>query len=398
MTQATVGYDGRGKRIVRKGTGKSETAALRALRERIKEYEAGLVVGADRYTVKQAVEEWLQLGHARTSARTLEKDTHLAKHVIEHLGARKVKDLRPDEVERWLRLLAGSMTNRTLADVRSVLNRSVKRAMAHGMVTRNVVELVETPRGRAGRGSRSMTMQEAADVLTLTAGHPMHAYIVVSLVTGLRTEEVRALRWDHVDLEGDPDAGLPPSVAVWRSVRMGGDTKTAKSRRTIALSGLAVAVLKRHRTAQTAARFAAGSRWQESGLVFTSQVGTVLDASNVRDLFRDALALVPGIEPAQWTPRDLRHSFASIMSERGVPLEEISRLLGHSGTAVTEAVYRKELRPVIQTGAQVMDAVFAHVEADPVWVMEPLFGVAEAMGEPADLSPTLSPSRRLARA
>ena len=63
VAQATVGYDGRGKRIVRKGTGRSETAALRALRERIKEYEAGLVVGADRYTVKQAVDDWLQFGH-----------------------------------------------------------------------------------------------------------------------------------------------------------------------------------------------------------------------------------------------------------------------------------------------------------------------------------------------
>lgn len=55
IATATVGYDGRGKRIYKKGSGKSETAALKALRERIKEYEAGLVVGADRYTVKNAV-------------------------------------------------------------------------------------------------------------------------------------------------------------------------------------------------------------------------------------------------------------------------------------------------------------------------------------------------------
>lgn len=165
-----MGYDGRGKRIVRKAAGKSETAALQALRERIKEYEAGLVVGADRYTVKQAVEDWLELGHARTSARTLEKDRYLARHVVEHLGGRKGKELRPEEVERWLLMLAESMTSRKLADARSVLSGSVKRAMARGMVTRNVVEPVETPRGRAGRGSRSMTLQQAKDVLTLTAG------------------------------------------------------------------------------------------------------------------------------------------------------------------------------------------------------------------------------------
>ena len=47
-----------------------------------------------------------------------------------------------------------------------------------------------------------------------------------------------------------------------------------------------------------------------------------------------------------------------ILSEHGLPIEEISRLMGHSGTAVTELVYRHELRPVLESGATVMDSVF----------------------------------------
>ncbi|MFF0434788.1 hypothetical protein ACFYU9_21450 [Streptomyces sp. NPDC004327] len=58
-----------------------------------------------------------------------------------------------------------------------------------------------------------------------------------------------------------------------------------------------------------------------------------------------------GIKADDWTPRELRHSFVSLLSDGGVPLEVISRLVGHSGTAVTEEVYRKQIRPVIQTGA-----------------------------------------------
>jgi len=54
----------------------------------------------------------------------------------------------------------------------------------------------------------------------------------------------------------------------------------------------------------------------------------------------------------------LRHTFVSIMSEQGVPVEEIASLVGHSTTATTEAVYRQELRPVISTGAEVMDTIF----------------------------------------
>lgn len=48
----------------------------------------------------------------------------------------------------------------------------------------------------------------------------------------------------------------------------------------------------------------------------------------------------------------------SLMSEKGVPLEAIARLVGHSSTATTETVYRKELRPVITEGAEVMGDLF----------------------------------------
>ena len=83
-----------------------------------------------------------------------------------------------------------------------------------------------------------------------------------------------------------------------------------------------------------------------------------MDAANVRRDFRRALASVPGLTPSEWTPRELRHSFVSVLSDAGVPLEEISRLVGHSGTMVTELVYRHQLKPVIQTGATIMDRLF----------------------------------------
>jgi integrase len=56
----------------------------------------------------------------------------------------------------------------------------------------------------------------------------------------------------------------------------------------------------------------------------------------------------------------LRHSFVSLLSANGVPIEAIARLVGHAGTAVTEAVYRKELRPVLTVGGDVMDRIFGH--------------------------------------
>lgn len=90
----------------------------------------------------------------------------------------------------------------------------------------------------------------------------------------------------------------------------------------------------------------------------TTTLGGPLDVNNVRRDFRNALGSVSGIEPTEWTPRELRHSFVSLLSDAGVPLEEISRLVGHSGTTVTELVYRHQIRPVVDKGATVMDDIF----------------------------------------
>ena len=91
--------------------------------------------------------------------------------------------------------------------------------------------------------------------------------------------------------------------------------------------------------------------------MFCTQVGTELDAANVRRAFR-AVVKKAGLPPKEWTPRKLRHSFVSLMSAGGAPVEAIARLVGHSSTTTTEGVYRKELRPVITEGADVMATLF----------------------------------------
>jgi integrase len=99
-----------------------------------------------------------------------------------------------------------------------------------------------------------------------------------------------------------------------------------------------------------------GGRWQDAGLVFTTHLGAALDAGNVRKMFK-RVCKDAGIGD-DWAPRELRTSFVSLMSHRGISTEEISRLAGHASTRTTEVVYRRELRPVIMTGAEIMDEIF----------------------------------------
>jgi len=361
IATVTTGYTPAGKRIVRKSSGKTKAAAKAKLTEALRDHHDGLAIAPAGYTVGHAVQDWLAYGLSGRDTGTVTTCTILCRtHVIPYLGARKLRDLNAEDIDRWLSDKAGTLSTRTLQGLYSCLNRAIKQAMARDKVKRNVVALCSVPKGRPGRPSKALTVPQAEAVLRAAENTRMRAYVIVSLLTGARTEELRALTWSHVELDGHPsgDPPVPPHLAVWRSVRASTDTKTRKSRRTLALPRRCIDALDAHRRQQEHDRRAAGARWQEHDLVFASRVGTSLDAADVRREFRRAIRGAAGLDPAEWTPRELRHSFVSLLSDSGVPLEEISRLVGHSGTTVTELVYRKQIRPVLQQGATAMDRIF----------------------------------------
>ncbi len=286
-------------------------------------------------------------------------------HVIPGLGKEKLQRLRADQVEEWLDKLSHELATRSLAEVHAVLKRAIRHAQARDLVLRNVAELVVTPKGRRGRPSRALAQQQAEAVLKAAESSDLHAYVVLSLTTGIRTEEARALRWDHVvawvksrrSWRPVPEVGFAHerfAIYVWRADRVGGDTKTRKSRRTLELPQLAANALRGHHAKQIARREEIGELWEDFGLVFTTDTGAPLDAGKVRRSFRKITAQA-GVGK-NWTPRELRHSFVSIMSDHGVSIETIA--LGHSGTSVTEEVYRHQLKPVITKGAETMNTIF----------------------------------------
>ncbi|GAA0734600.1 site-specific integrase [Dactylosporangium roseum] len=352
IAEITIGYTPAGKRITRKGSGKTKTEARNKLKEVLRDHEDGLTIAPANFTVADAVKDWLDYGLTGRAPSTVNKIRALCEgHVIPDLGARKLRELTATDVDRWLAAKAKLLSTSTLQNLHNFLNRAVTRAMARDKVKRNVVVLCGVPTGQPGRPSKSLTLDQARALLEAAVGSQLHAYIVMSLLTGARTEELRALRWSHVDLVGQADADppVPPSIQVWRSVRVGGDTKTKKSRRTLAMPTRCVAALKQHRERQT--------RTGGDDLVFATLSGAELDAANVRRGFR-AVARKAGLDAAEWTPRELRHSFVSLLSSGGMRIEDIADLMGHAGTRVTEAVYRHQLRPVILSGAVAMDELF----------------------------------------
>ena len=267
----------------------------------------------------------------------------------------RLQDLTAGDVQNALAALASRMSTRTVQISRNVLVRAIRHAERDGLAARNVAALVKPPKGqRAGRPSKSLTLEQATALMDAAKGTRLEAYITLSLLAGLRTEEARALRWDHVvawiggQWQPVAEAGFDHeqlAVFVWRSDRAGNDTKTPTSRRTLALARRSAAALREQKIRQAADRLAAGQLWQDHDLVFASTAGTSLDDHNVRRQFRK-ITESAGLG-STWVPRELRHTFVSLLSAHGVPLEAIALLAGHNQTATTEMVYRHQIVPVV---------------------------------------------------
>lgn len=218
--EVSLGKDGTGKRIRRRVSGKTKTELYAKLDEVRQELSQGVHTSAT-YTVEAGITEWLAT-LADRDPKTITTLTELLDPLKKSLGQRVLRDLTADDVLVALQHSAQTRSTRSVRDSRAALVRAITHAQARGKVSRNVASLIKAPPGRSpGRPSRALTVAQADAVLRAAAKDRLHAYMMLSLLTGIRTEEARALRWDHVDLEGDPDADPPlsPSVAVWRSVR-----------------------------------------------------------------------------------------------------------------------------------------------------------------------------------
>ena len=377
--EITLGYTGDGKRTRRKVSGQTKVAVIDKLRDLHTQLDKGITpkAGYVHYTVRQAAQDWLATGLDGRSVKTITKNQNVLEPILKVIGARKLRELTAADVRQALATMATRYSTAAVTMGHLALKRAIRHAEANDLVARNVAILADTPKGQQGLlvqvadpgpgGSGYHRRQDPAGNGTPPGpeGRPpawlelMHACVVLSLLCGIRTEEARALRWAHVDLDGDPAARppVPPHVAVWRSVRVYGETKTERSRRTLALPAAAVQALRAWTGSQAGERHAAGERWQDTGLVFTNHLGAALDAGNVRKMFKRVCTEAGAGDG--WTPRELRTTFVSLMSHQGVSIEEIARLAGHASTRTTEIVYRRELRPVITTGAEIMDELFS---------------------------------------
>lgn len=346
--------DGRRKSVY----GRTRADVVAKLTRVLHASQTGTVIPtSDKQRVDAYLAEWLASARPSLKASTWTRYEQLVRvHAVPVIGTIAVSRLSPQHIQSmYARLLAAGVGPVTVRRTHAVLRRAFGQAERWGVVTRNVVPLADPPR-EPRRQMRTYTEDQVRAMLVGVADDRYATLYLVAVTTGMRQGELLAIRWRDVDLDG---ASVRVQSGIERRDGRDGDVvfvdlKTATARRRIMLTRAAVAALRRHRKAQIAARFAAGTAWADHDLVFTDRYGRPLHGDTVTPSFQALLARV-GLPRIRF--HDLRHTCFTTMLGRGVHPKIVSEMAGHASIAITLDTYSHVLPTMQEGAAAIMDQV-----------------------------------------
>ncbi|HEY1391522.1 MAG TPA: tyrosine-type recombinase/integrase [Ktedonobacterales bacterium] len=258
------------------------------------------------------------------------------RRMVPYIGKRKLAALSPADIRAmWTRMQSKGASIRTVRHCHSVLHNALQLAVKWRYLSYNPVDGVSAPRAERAE-MKTLSAEEVHRLFAATIGDRWHALWVVLATTGLRLDEVTALRWSDLDFSKS-------TAVIQRSLqRQRGkglvfvEPKSQSSRRTVQLPVGAVAVLQEHRPILLRQRLTAGDQWRDYDLVFPSLLGGPIDPGTVNSALHTALHLagLPRIRV-----HDLRHRAATLLLEQGTHPKIVQDLLGHSSIAITLDIY-----------------------------------------------------------
>jgi len=326
-----------------RGIPQRKTVSARTQQEALKKFKAeqrlidqGLPPSDDRITVGQLLDEWVTTVLPRQVAPSALSNYEWAVrlHINPMIGRKRVSKLTTLDVDRLIADKSKSLRPSSVRRVRSVLLAGLDQGVAWGKVSRNVAKESRAPK-LTSQERRALTQDEARSLVASLSGDRLEALYIAALLLGLRRGEVLGLKWSDIDAKKH-------TVTIRQALKREdghlvlGEVKTPKSRRSLHMPEELEAAFKAHRSRQAAERLKAGEHWKDSGLVFTTEIGTPIDT---RNFYRGFVQTCEKAGIGKLRPHELRHSQATLSLAAGVPIEVVSRNLGHASIRVTADTY-----------------------------------------------------------
>jgi integrase len=338
--------------------GRTRAEVRSKLRELARAVDAGLSLAGGRQTVAEYLDRWL----ADVAAHRVRPSTlrgyrqHVTLHIDPIIGSIRLDKLTGQDLARlYANRLDAGKSARTVELTHGVMHSAFRQAVRWDLIVRNPADLVSPPRPRRPE-IRPLSSAQARTLLATASGDPLEALYVLAVSTGMRQGELLGLTWAAVDLAGgtiEVRAALNRSAGSWSL----DEPKTARSRRTVRLTGSAATALRAHRVRQAEARLLVGSDWRDHDLVFTDAWGEPLDGRHVTSRDFRRLLRRAGLPPIRF--HDLRHTAATILLSSGVHPKMVQEMLGHATIAMTLDVYSHVTPTMHDEAAATMERVLA---------------------------------------
>ena len=333
--------------------GRTRAEASAKLAKAMADRDGGLIFDAGSLRVGDYLDRWLSNSVKDTvRERTYERYEEILRlHVKPALGRLKLKALTPAHVQDFYRdRLDSGFSPATVQKIHVILHKALSQAVSWSLVPRNAGEAVRAPRP-APKEMRPLSPDEAHRLLKTVRGDRLEALYVLAIHTGMRQGELLGLKWENVDLAANAIRVRHTLLRTKGRVILG-EPKTKKSRRTVHLTGAASRALEEHLERQLKVMERLGDLYRDQGLVFTTEVGTPINPSNLRK--RSFAPLLQKASLPRLRFHDLRHTCATLLLSKNIHLKYVQELLGHATVSITLDTYSHVLPGM---GNQVADAM-----------------------------------------
>ena len=306
-------------------------------------------------TLAVFLEDWLESTVHSLRPRTHHRYSEYARlHLIPTIGGEGLDSLRPQQLQAlYSRKIAEGLSARSVLHLHRVVHRALAQAQRWGLVEANPADLVEPPRPEP-REMRALTPDETCRLIDAAAGDRFEALYILAITTGMRQGELLGLRWRDVSLESRSLRVTGSLQYVPGSGLRVAPPKTARSRRNILLSDIAIAALRRHRQRQDVER-AGRHEWEDNDLVFPNRLGRTMYATNLLDRSFARLLDMAGIDHIRF--HDLRHTAATLLLGQGVHPKVVSEMLGHTNISITLDLYSHTTPTMQREAAHAFDRI-----------------------------------------
>lgn len=332
-----------GKRRRQQIYGEKQGDVLDKIKELRRKLAEQRPIDPDKITVEQYLLKWLaKATDKRTPQTQATYETKIRLYIIPNIGSYKLQELKRANIKDMYDAMSkAAVGRRAIRYTHSILHKALADAVDDEKVPRNPADKACSYEYKP-RKMEVVPQDKFDQVFNALADRNdwLLPFFYVSLFTGARRGELCALRWSDLHLDGErPYVRIERSTQELRRDRGGivyGEPKTEASNRTVYLTHGVVELLREHRRAQKRETEERGLEWSPKGLVFTSKSGGPIRPSLVTNhwrLVRGSLGL-PDVRL-----HDLRHSHATMLLAKDVPMKEIQEQLGHQSYLTTANTY-----------------------------------------------------------